>query len=52
MGKDSAARIVLGRSFHQEETFNLKVCERDFVPIWDGTIKRHSLAECKLLAGT
>ncbi len=42
MGKDSAARIELGRSFHQEGTFNLKVCESDFVPLWDGTIKRRS----------
>ncbi len=30
MAKDSADRIELGRSFHQEETFNLKVCESDF----------------------
>ncbi len=52
MAKDSADRIELGRSFHQEETFNLKVCESDFLPIWDGTIKRRSLAECKLLEGT
>ncbi len=51
MGKDSAARIELGRSFHQEETFNLKVCESDFVPLWNGTIKRHSLSECTLLEG-
>ncbi len=50
--KDSAARIELGRSFHQEGTFNLKVCESDFVPLWDGTIKRRSLAQCKLLEGT
>ncbi len=35
MGKDSAAWIELGRSFHQEGTFNLKVCESDFVPLWD-----------------
>ncbi len=52
MAKDSAAQIELGRSFHQEETFNLKVCESDFVPLWDGTIKRRSLAQCKLLEGT
>ncbi len=35
MGKDSAAGIELGRSFHQMRTFNLKVCESDFVPLWD-----------------
>ncbi len=28
---------------------NLKVHESDFVPLWDGTIKRRSLAERKLL---
>ncbi len=48
MGKDSAARNELGRSFHhQMGTVNEKVCERDFVPLWDGT-----LAERKLLEGT
>ncbi len=40
MGKDSAARIELGRSSHQMGTVNEKVCERDFVPLWDGTIMR------------
>ena len=49
MAKDSAARIELGRSFHQEGTFNLKVRKSDFVLLWDGTIKRCSLAERKLL---
>ncbi len=34
-------RIELGRSFHQEGTFNEKLCESDFVPLWDGTIKRY-----------
>ncbi len=29
MGKDSAARIELGRSFHQMGTVNEKVCESD-----------------------
>ncbi len=49
MGKNSAAQIELGRSFHQMGTVNEKVCESDFVPLWDGTIMRHSLAERKLL---
>ncbi len=31
MGKDSAARIELGRSFHQMGTVNEKVSESDFV---------------------
>ncbi len=35
MSKDSAARIELGRSFHQEGKFNVKVCESDFVPLCD-----------------
>ncbi len=52
MGKDSAARIELGRSFHQMGTVNEKVRERDFVPLWDGTVMRCSLAERKLLEGT
>ncbi len=47
MDKDS--RIKVGRSFHQEGTFNLKVRESDFVPLWDRTIKQRSLAEHKLL---
>ncbi len=52
MAKNSAAQIELGRSFQQEGTFNLKVRESDFVPLWYGTIKRHSLAERKFLEGT
>ncbi len=36
MAKDSAARIELGRSFHQVGTVNEKVSESDFVPLWDG----------------
>ncbi len=35
MAKDSAAGIELGRSFHQEGTVHLKVCENDFVPLWN-----------------
>ncbi len=35
MAEDSAAQIELGRSFHQEGTVNVKVCESDFVPLWD-----------------
>ncbi len=52
MAKDSAARIELGRSFHQVGTVNEKVCESDFVPLWDGTIMRRSLVERKRLEGT
>ncbi len=35
MAKDLAARIELGRSFHQMGTVYEKVCESDFVPLWD-----------------
>ncbi len=52
MGKDSAARIELGRSFHQMGTVHEKVCESDFVPLWGGTVMHRSLAERKLLEGT
>ncbi len=51
MGKDSAARIELGSSFQQMRTVNEKVSESDFVSLWDGTVMRRSLAECKLLEG-
>ncbi len=51
MGNDSAARNELGRSFHQMGTVNEKVSESDFVPLWDGTVMRRSLAERKLLEG-
>ncbi len=30
---------------------NVKVSESDFVPLWDGTVMRYSLAERKLLEG-
>ncbi len=49
MGKYSAAWIELGRSFHQKGIFIVKVSESDFMPLWDGTIKRRLPAECKLL---
>ncbi len=49
MGKDSAARIELGRSFHQMGTVNEKVSESDFVPLWDGIIKWRSLSERKYI---
>ncbi len=51
MGKDSAARIELGRSFHQMGTVNEKVSDSDFVPLWDGTVMCRSLSERKLLEG-
>ncbi len=51
MAKDSAVRIEIGRSFHQLGTVQKKVRESDLVPLWDGTTRRRSLAERKLLEG-
>ncbi len=51
MAKDSAVRIEIGRSFHQLGTVQVKVRESDLVPLWDGTTRRRSLAERKLLEG-
>ncbi len=51
MGNDSAAQIELDRSFHQMGTVNEKASESNFVPLWDGTVMRCSLAERKLLEG-
>ncbi len=50
MGKDSAAWIELGRSFHQIGTVNEKVSESDFVPLWDGTVMHRSFTERKLIS--
>ncbi len=47
--KNSAAQI---ESFHQEGTVNVKVCESDFVSLWDGTMMHRSLAESKHLKNT
>ncbi len=51
MAEDSAVRIEFGRSFHQLGTVKENVRESDLVPLWDGTTKCCSLAECKLLEG-
>ncbi len=51
MAKDSAVRIEIGRSFHQLGTVQEKVRESDLVLLWDGTTRRRSLAERKLLEG-
>ncbi len=52
MAKDSAVGIEIGRSFQQLDTVQVKVRESDLVPLWDGTTRRRSLAERKLLEGT
>ncbi len=51
MAKDSAVQIEIGRSFYQLGTIQEKVCESDLVPLWDGTTRRRSLVERKLLEG-
>jgi len=45
----SAAWVELARYFHQLEAVRVKVCQSDFVPLWDGTMRSRSLAERKLL---
>jgi len=52
MAKDSVAQVELGRSFHSLGTVMAKVCESDFVPLWDGTTRCRLLAERKLLEST
>ncbi len=42
---------LLGRSFHQPGTVNENVLESDFEPLCDGTTRRHSLADLRLLEG-
>ncbi len=44
---------LLGLSYagQQMGTVNVKVCESDFVSLWDVTVMHRSLAECKLLEG-
>ncbi len=51
INKDSAFRIGLGRSFHQPEMVNENFLERDFEPLCDGTTRRYSLADLRLLEG-
>ncbi len=41
----------MGSSFHQPGTVNENVLESDFVPLCDGTMRRHSLADLRLLEG-
>ncbi len=47
----SAARIGVGSSFHQPEMVNEKNLESDFVALCDGTTRRRSLADLRLLEG-
>ncbi len=49
--RDPAFRIGVGRSFQQPGMVNENVLERDFEPLCDGTTRRCSLAELRLLEG-
>ncbi len=40
-----------GSSFHQPGTVNENVLESDFEPLCDGTTRRRSLADLRLLEG-
>ncbi len=40
-----------GSSFHRPGTVNENVLESDFVPLCDGTTRRRSLADLRLLEG-
>ncbi len=43
--------IGVGSSFHQPEMVNEKILESDFVALCDGTTRRRSLADLRLLEG-
>ncbi len=49
--RESAFGIGVGRSFHQPGTVNVNVLERDFEHLCDGTMRRRSLADLRLLEG-
>jgi len=49
--RDSAFRMMMGRSFHQHGTVNENVLESDFVALCDGTTSHRSLADHRLLVG-
>ncbi len=46
-----AFQVGVGRSFHQPGTVNENVLESDFEPLCDGTTRRRSLADLRLLEG-
>ncbi len=49
--QDSAFRMGVGGSFHQPGTVNENVLESDFVLLCDGTTRRRSLIDLRLLEG-
>ncbi len=51
--KWSGIRILDGLeiSFHEQGAVKEKVLERDFVPLYDGTTRRHSFTDCRIWDG-
>ncbi|CAM4325835.1 unnamed protein product [Leuciscus chuanchicus] len=49
--QDSAFLMRVGRAFHQHGTVNENVLESDFVALCDGTTRRRSLTDRRLLVG-
>ncbi len=49
--RDPAFRIGVGRLFHHPGMVNENVLESDFEPLCDGTTRRRSLADLRLLEG-
>ncbi len=49
--RDPAFRIGVGRSFYQPRMVKENVLESDFEPLSDGTMRRRSLADLRLLEG-
>ncbi len=49
--RDSAFRMGVGRSFHQPGMVKENVLESDFEPLCDGTTRRRSLADLRILEG-
>jgi len=48
MAKGSEARVEIDRSLHQLGTDKVKVRRNNFVPFWEYTTRRHSLARFTL----
>ncbi len=48
---DRNPALRMGSAFHQPGTVNENVLESDFEPLCDGTTRRRSLADLRLLEG-
>ncbi len=49
--RNPAFQMGVGRSFHRPDMENDNVLESDFEPLCDGTTRRRSLADIRLLEG-